>query len=292
MNENKYDGIVDIESKEYPILLKEINKPPERLYYRGKWNPELFKNCLAVVGARRMTRYGRNATDIIVSEIANVGVTIVSGFMYGVDAKAHEAALNAGGKTIAVMPCGIDYITPPYQKALYYRIIDNGGLIVSEYEPGKRPSPGMFVARNRIVAGLSQSTLVIEGTKKSGTMITAGLAMDYYRNLFAVPGPITSTLSEGPNHLIFHGAYPARSADDILHSYDLSSSKSSQISKNNQVYSKIEQLVLEELNKEPLEIDELARNLQLNPSESGGCISLLQVKGLIEEENGKFYLVS
>lgn len=286
---NAYDGIVDINSVEYPQLLKETADAPLRLYFRGKWNPELFDYCLAVVGTRKISRYGRCCTQSLVEDISRAGVTIVSGFMYGVDAAAHKAALDAGGKTIAVMPCGIDYITPHYQTELYQRILDNDGLIISEYEPGRKTCNGYFVARNRIVAGLSQATLVVEGAKKSGTMITAGLTIDYDRYLFAVPGPINALYSQGPNYLIQQGAYLASSSRAILQMYDLSMNEYKTNKKKIEL-PKEEQLIMGELHKEALEIDELSRRLAMFPAQLAAFISILQIKGLIEEENGRFYV--
>ena len=288
----EYDGKVDLNSEEYPGLLKEINDPPKQLYYRGKWDPDLFEYCLAVVGTRRITRYGRNMTDLIVSDVANAGITVVSGFMYGVDAYAHAAAINGGGKTIAVMPCGIDTILPVYQKELYLKIIKTGGLIVSEYNPGVRVRNGMFVKRNRIVAGLSQATLVVEGAKKSGTMITAALTLDYNRFLFAVPGHATSTYSQGPNFLIKQGAYTACCANDILETYELSlSQKRTHINQQNK-FSTTEQKIIEQLKCEPLEIDEISRRTKLSSSETAGTVSMLQLNGVVEEDRGKLFIKS
>jgi len=133
---------VSIDSPQYPKLLKMIPAAPKKLYYKGDWDEKIFAQCLAVVGARRMTRYGKQITDLLVSELAAVGITIVSGFMYGIDAAAHQATVNIQGRTIACMPCGIDIIHPSYQKKLYEQILDNHGLIISEYEtnffPAKR----------------------------------------------------------------------------------------------------------------------------------------------------------
>lgn len=281
-----YDGIIDIQSKEYPGLLKQISDPPEKFYYRGRWDPALFDYCLAVVGTRQITRYGKQATDAIVMPVAASGVTIVSGFMYGVDARAHTAALNGGGRTIAVMPCGIDHILPVYQKELYHNIIDTGGLIISEYKPGIRVRSGMFVKRNRIVSGLSQGTLVVEGAKKSGTMITANLTLDYNRYLFAVPGPVGAFYSEGPNFLIKHGAYAVTGSEDIMNMFDLSFRENN---KYDIVLSEEEEIIVRHLSAGPLEIDELARSLRWDISLLNGCLSLMEIKGLVEVDEGKYH---
>ena len=148
-------NIVTMDDPKYPGLLKEAKKSPEVLYYKGDWDEAIFENCLTVVGSRRMTKYGKQITEKIVSEIAGAGITIVSGFMYGIDATAHKAALEAGGRTIAVMPCGIDIIHPEYQKELYEEILKNKGLIISEFEGAHPPAVWTYPRRNKIMAGLS-----------------------------------------------------------------------------------------------------------------------------------------
>lgn len=215
--------VIDIESQEYPWLLKKIKKPPKQLYYKGEWNPDIFKNCLAVVGSRRMTAYGKHVAEKLVIEIAAVGITIVSGFMYGIDAVSHRAALTAGGRTIAVMPCGINIIHPAYQEKLYNDILKNKGLIISEFEGDFPPEVWTYPKRNRIVAGLSNAALIIEAGDKSGSLITANYAKEYKRKLFAVPGPITSSNSVGIVQLLKEGALIASKAKDILEHYDLKS---------------------------------------------------------------------
>ena len=141
---------VDINDSKYPTLLKNIPNPPKILYYKGEWGSEIFENCLAVVGSRKMTSYGTQVVQRLVLEIASRGVTIVSGFMSGVDAQAHKITLDAGGKTIAVMPCGIDLIHPGNQKELYNRILDSGGLILSEYEGRELPQLLTYPKKNKI----------------------------------------------------------------------------------------------------------------------------------------------
>jgi DNA processing protein len=188
-----------IDSSYYPDLLKKSCRPPEKIFVRG--NREMFKEtfraCLSVVGSRKMTSYGKRATQKFVRTLAGRGITIVSGFMYGIDAEAHRAAIDAGGKTVAVMPCGIERICPAYQKELYYEILNSGGYILSEYEGDKSPRNWTFPQRNRIVAGLSQALLVVEAGGKSGTLITAKYARKGNRKIFAVPGSIFSANSKG-----------------------------------------------------------------------------------------------
>ncbi|MCH7605430.1 DNA-protecting protein DprA, partial [Patescibacteria group bacterium] len=209
-------NVITKKQRKYPALLAQGGDAPKQLYYRGSWDDELFDKCLAVVGTRRMTNYGKRITEQFIGEIAAAGVTIVSGFMYGIDATAHKAALQAGGKTIAVMPCGIDLIHPEYQADLYQEILDAGGLIISEYEGTYPAVSWMFPRRNRIVAGLSQATLVVEAGENSGALITANFAKKYGRKIFAVPNPLTSAVSKGVTQLLKEGAELVGSADDIL----------------------------------------------------------------------------
>ncbi len=213
---------IKVGDKEFPNLLKEIKDCPQKLYYKGNWDKEIFANCLAVVGSRRMTSYGRRVSEQIVSEIGAAGITIVSGFMYGGDACAHQAAIKASGRTIAVMPCGIEIIHPEYQIDLYYSILKNNGLIISEYEGKTAPALWTYPKRNRIIAGLSKAVLIVEAGLQSGTLITAEYAKKFNRKIFVVPGPITSPVSLGTAKLLKEGATLVTSAQDVLDYYDLS----------------------------------------------------------------------
>ena len=219
--------VIEKENLQYPELLKQISDAPAQLYYKGIWpassadeNENLFENCLAVVGSRHMTQYGKKATEQLISEVAAAGITIVSGFMYGVDAAAHKAAVDAGGKTLAVMPCGIERIHPSHQKDLYDKILETGGLIISEWDGDGMPMLWTYPKRNRIVAGLAKATLVVEAGLESGSLITADFAKKFQRKVFAVPGPITSEVSKGTAKLIQEGAMLVNSADDILEFFD------------------------------------------------------------------------
>ncbi len=283
-------NIVKSNSLEYPWLLKEIDHPPGKLYYKGSWNSEIFEKCLAVVGSRRMTNYGKCITNKLVSEIAGAGITIVSGFMYGVDATAHKAALEAGGRTIAVMPCGIEVIHPEYQETLYKEILENNGLIISEFEGTFPPALWTYPRRNRIIAGLSLATMVIEAGEKSGSLITAGFARKYKRELFAVPGPLTSTLSKGTLQLIKEGASMVTSAKDVLATYGITNHKFSECPLQFSKLSKLEQTIIKKLQQEPMEIDTLSRLLEISASEIGSALSLMQLKSLLFEEDGKYYV--
>ena len=189
------ENVVTINDPRYPSLLKQISDPPKQLYYKGEWQDDIFENCLAVVGSRRMTTYGKQIAERLVSEIASREITIVSGFMYGIDATSHKAAVDIGGKTIAVMPCGIELVHPEYQVKLYDEILENKGLIISEYNGNLLPTNWTYPRRNRLVAGLSKAVMVVEAGEKSGSLITANFARKFKRKIFAVPGPLTSILS-------------------------------------------------------------------------------------------------
>jgi len=280
------EGVVDIKNKKYPKALKEIKNPPKRLYYRGNWDEDIFENCLAVVGSRRMTSYGRRIAEKMVRDIASSGVTIVSGFMYGIDATSHRASLDGGGRTIAVMPCGVNIVHPEYQGELYNDILKNKGLIISEFEKDFPPDAWTYPKRNRIVAGLSKSTFVVEAALKSGSLITAGFAKKYKRRIFALPGPTSSKVSEGTNQLIKNGASIVTCAQDILDFYDIKKSDSNNL--NFQKAEGLEKKILEILKREPMEIDALSRMFEIPSSKIGTILSLMTMKGLISQEGGKY----
>ena len=312
-------GIVKLNDKNYPSLLKSIGKDaPKQLYYKGNWDENIFENCLAVVGSRRMTTYGKQITQKLISEIACKGITIVSGFMYGIDATAHKAALDVGGRTIAVMPCGINIVHPEYQVKLYDEILENKGLIISEYEGDFLPTLWSYPRRNRIVAGLSKATLVIEAGEKSGSLITANLAKKFNKKVFAVPGPLTSVLSKGTSQLIKEGADIVTCANDVVKFYGNSSemfkaklstlarglSSATNISRDversvprggacdgrGRTSTQLEDVIVQKLQEEPMEIDILSRLLKVPITDLGTTMSLMQIKGLVFIENGKYYV--
>lgn len=278
---------VKINSQKYPALLKQISSPPSKIYYKGNWDNKLFDKCLAVVGTRQMTSYGRRVTEWLVADVASMGITIVSGFMYGVDAQAHRAALIAGGRTIAVMPCGINVIHPAHQEKLYAQIIENNGLIISEFAGDFLPQIWSYPRRNRIVAGLSQATLVVEAGEKSGSLITAALAQKYRRKLFSVPGPLTSPCSKGTLQLIKNGAAVVTGAGDILEEYGVSPAPNNNKSL---AENKVEQDILDKLIEEERSIDVLSRLIKIPAAELGALLSLMQLRGVINQEAGKYYI--
>lgn len=284
------EQIITIEDERYPKLLKEIgSQAPKKLYYKGNWNDDIFKNCLAVVGSRHLTNYGRRTTEQLVTEIAASGITIVSGFMYGGDEAAHSATVRVGGRTIAVMPCGIDIIHPEYQKKLYNEILKKNGLIISEYEGKFLPVNWTYVQRNRIVAGLSKAILVVEAGLNSGSLITAGYAKKYGRKIFAVPGQITSEVSKGTIKLIKEGAEVATEARDILEHYNILR-KARLYAKSSLNIGREEQEIINQLKREPMEVDTIARALGVSVAKIGTTLSLMQLKGFINQDSGKYYV--
>jgi DNA processing protein len=212
-------GVVTIDDSRYPKLLKEIVDPPFLLYVRGKKSdaPVDMEKTIAVVGSRKATPYGIAITKQLVHDLVVSGYTIISGMAYGIDAVAHEEAVASGGKTIAVLGCGVDVIAPQRNTHIYRKLAYEGyGAIISEMPLGLLPEKGLFVARNRIISGLSRGVVVIEGEKDSGTLITARNAGEQGRDVFAVPGPITSATSRGPSILLKNGAILVESVHDIL----------------------------------------------------------------------------
>jgi DNA processing protein len=205
----------------FPPLLRAIHDPPAGLFVRGAAEPELLaRPAVGIVGARACSGYGASVARSLARELAAAGLVVVSGLARGVDAEAHRGALEAEGTTVAVLGCGVDRDYPAAHAELARRVAD-AGLIVSEYAPGVEPAPWRFPARNRIVAGLCAATVVVEALERSGALITADLALEEGREVFAVPGEITSSLSAGTNALLKLGAAPLTSAGDVLASFGL-----------------------------------------------------------------------
>lgn len=291
------ENAIEIQDQRYPELLKKIKGAPKKLYYKGEYDDDIFENCLAVVGSRRLTSYGRRMTELLVSEIAAAGVTIVSGFMYGGDEAAHRAAVEVGGRTIAIMPCGINLIHPEYQEELYQKILDNHGLIISEFEGSFSPALWTYPKRDRIVAGLSQAVLVVEAGLVSGTFITVRHARSFGRRIFAVPGPLTSEVSKGTAQMIKEGAEVVTEAGDILKFFNLKETKPifRQDAKNcltglSNSKDGVDGKIMECLKREPLEADALAEALKIPVSKISAGLSLMQIRGFIKQEGDKYYV--
>jgi DNA processing protein len=206
----------------YPGLLAQIPDPPPRLWVRGDEPLDVLERpAVAIVGARACSGYGRSVARLLATEAAAAGAVVVSGMARGIDGEAHRGALAAGGTTVAVLGCGIDRDYPAAHAELARAILAGGGLVLSEYEPGVEPAPWRFPARNRIIAGLARATVVVEARERSGALITADFALEDGREVLAVPGEITSTLSAGTNGLLRLGATPATRPADVLEAIGL-----------------------------------------------------------------------
>ncbi len=272
----------------YPSLLKETFDRPPVLYVRGKISTE-DDLALAVVGTRRMSAYGRQATEQIVGDLARSGITIVSGLARGVDATAHAAALRANGRTIAVLPCGVDSVYPAAHERLARQIMEHGAL-VSEYPLGTRPQKDSFPRRNRIIAGMSLGVVITEAPVESGALITARLAADENRDVFAVPGSIFSPLSAGCNALIQEGAKLTRSADDVMAELNLSAVAAQAELEQVVPASETEALLLARLTAEPTHIDEVTRQSSLSAGDVSSGLALLELKGMVRQVGNMHYV--
>lgn len=287
-------SVLTISDPKYPMLLKKIPDAPFLLYVRGKRGKDSIdlERTIAVVGTRKVSRYGVEVTQKIVTDLVAIGTTIVSGLAYGVDAVAHQAAIDAGGKTIAVLGCGIDIIAPPSNTRLYRSIAEEGhGALVSEMPLGLRPSKGLFPARNRIISGMSLGVLVTEGADDSGALITARYAAEQGREVFAVPGPITNPMSRAPAKLLKSGAKLVESVDDIVEELKMlgtGSTKGAGIS----VYeggSAEEKKVLTLLMQDRRHIDELVRLCGLTSAQVAATLTILEIKGVVKDYGEKVY---
>ena len=276
--------------QDYPSRLKEIYDYPPILYVRGSLLPE-DEWCLAVVGTRRATVYGRQVTEEIVADLAQSKITIVSGLAKGIDSVAHQAALEAGGRSIAVFACGLDIVYPAENANLARRIMQHGALI-SEYPLGTRPKADNFPRRNRIMSGLSLGVLIAEAGETSGAMITARLALEQNREVFAIPGSILSPASNGTNHLIQEGAKLVRDYTDILEELNLTAVARQIEMKEVIPASDTESLLLKQLSAEPIHIDEICRSSGLSTSAVSSTLAMMELKGLVKQIGAMNYVLA
>ena len=279
-------GILNISDKNFPADLKKITPKVTNLYFKGRFRKNIFEKSLTVVGSRKMTHYGQRIIENLLPPLVESGVTVISGFMYGVDQQAHKITLQTGGMTIAVLGWGIDWQVEEADKKLYWEI-ESKGLILSEYPAGISPQLWMFPRRNRIMAGAARAVLVIEAALNSGSLITATYARKYNKKLYAVPGPATSAVSQATNKLIKEGqAKMVTEADDILTDMHWTAS----VEKSKVHHSPGESdLLLNLLANQPLTIDEIALSLKTAVEKVSVRLSLLQLKGKIVENDGKYY---
>ncbi len=277
-------------SEAYPPALTGIYDPPPTLYVRGEC-PLDGERMIAVVGSRRCTRDGQRAAREFARGLAENGVTVVSGMARGIDSCAHRGALDGGGRTIAVLGCGVDICYPPENDRLMAEILDSGGAVVSELVPGSTPLPGNFPARNRIISGLSEGTLLVEGARASGAMITVNLALEQGRDVFAVPGGIYSPLSEAPNRMILDGATPVLSHWDILEHYRWAQRPSENpVRKAGPVeLEPDEKAIVEPLREQALSFDELAAATGFSAARLNSHLTMLELRGIIEKVPGGLY---
>lgn len=271
----------------YPGLLKQIYDPPTVLYFKGELKDE--EKTLAVVGTRKITGYGKVATGEFVKGLVAGGLTIVSGLAKGVDSQAHLSTLHVGGRTIAVLGGGLNYIYPPENKSLAEQIVQSGGLILSEFPPDYPSLPGNFPSRNRIISGLSLGVLVIEAAEDSGSLITARLALEQGREVFAVPGPITSNLSKGPIDLIKEGARVVMNAEEVLDELGINQVQSASFKVQSENLTEDEKKVLDCLENEQLHIDEICRKLNLSAAKVSGTLLKMEISGFVQNLGSGIY---
>lgn len=272
---------------DYPINLKRIYDPPPVLYYRGEIRPE-DRQALAIVGARRATAYGKITAHRLSGELAKHGFTVVSGMARGIDTQAHLGALEAGGRTIAVLGCSLDHIYPPENAGLMQKI-EARGAVLSEFPPGTPPEPGNFPIRNRIISGLTLGTVVVEAGERSGALITSDFALEQGREVFAVPGPVTSPASKGCHRLLKEGAKLVETVADILEEYQMQPLFTGEAS-GRPALTPDEMLLLDMLTALPRHLDELIEETGRPAADIGAALTFLQLKGLVRQLPGKFFL--
>jgi DNA processing protein len=273
--------------RDLPELLQQIHDPPRGLFLRGAADTDILAlPAVAIVGARACSPYGAQVARMLGRELAAAGLVVVSGLARGIDGEAHRGALDAGGLTVAVLGCGIDRDYPAAHAELARRICERG-LVVSEYEPGVDPAPWRFPARNRIIAGLTAVTVIVEARERSGALITADFALEDGREVFAVPGEITGTLSTGTNRLLRQGATPLTTADDVLELFGLAASQRPRVP----TVGPSATAVLERLADGAASADELARTTGLGPGPLAAALAELELAGLASEADGRYRAV-
>ncbi len=285
--------VVTIWDAAYPTALRTIFDPPPVLFVKGDFlEQDTF--AIGIVGTRKATHYGNQAARMLSADLAQRGITVVSGLARGIDTVAHQSALDAGGRTLAVLGCGLDTIYPPENRKLYEQI-PNAGALISEYPFGIKPEPGNFPGRNRIISGLSLGVVVVEAGEQSGALLTATFAADQGREVFAVPGNINSTASRGPNLLIKNGAKIVTDVEDIINELRVLPQSIDRRKKLDKLPAP--QLLPEEesvyaaISTEPIHIDALSETLRISTSELLGLLLQLELKGAVVQLPGKLFVV-
>jgi DNA processing protein len=276
------------EDAAYPSRLKEIDQPPPVLYLRGELRQE-DEWAVGVVGTRRFTSYGRQVTEQVAGTLAHNGVTVVSGLARGIDAIAHQAALEAGGRTLAVLGSGVDIVYPPEHQKLAERICENGALI-SDYPPGTQPEGVNFPPRNRIISGLSLAVVVVEAGQTSGALITASFAAEQGRDVLAVPGHIFAPQSWGTNRLIRDGATPLLEPQDVLEALNLTQVVEQRTARVLLPADPTEAQLYQLLGLEPMHVDEIRAQIDLPIELVSGTLALMELKGLVRRVGGMQYV--
>lgn len=277
------------DDSDFPENLRQIPSSPKEMYLLGSpFASWIARPKVAIVGSRKVSSYGREVTERLAGELAAVGVVIISGLALGIDSIAHKAALDAGGLTVAVMPGGLDRIYPASHRNLARQILNQGGALISEYPVGANIFKQNFIARNRLVSGLSDALLVTEAAAASGTIHTARFALDQGKSVMAVPGNITSPMSIGTNNLIKSGALAVTSADDIFFALgiDPARHKAQRVFKG----SLLEEKALELLRSGVSSQEELALALGIDGSQLGPVLTMLEINAYIRPAGGGFWL--
>jgi DNA processing protein len=284
-----------IAQADFPSLLKEINDPPEELWLEGNFPNEKENKFLAVVGSRKFSRYGKEACEELISGLAGYPIVIVSGLALGIDAIAHQSALKNKLLTVAIPGSGLDrkVLHPFSNHRLADEIVEAGGCLMSELEPECPAGIHTFPRRNRIMAGISHAVLIIEAGERSGTLITARLAMEYNRDVLVVPGSIFSPSSRGANSLIHQGAMPINSSNELLQALGFDTEEAS-ADKQGRLFenlSEVEQKIVELLSTDSYPRDELIDLAELSISEANIILSTMEIKGIIKEAMGEVRLI-
>lgn len=291
MNEWKKWPVKELLNKDLPKCLQIIRPEIKKIYYRGIWDEDLFKKVLAIVGSRQITQYGRTVIEKLMPELVLRKTTVISGFMYGVDTEAHLKCLDLGGKTIAVLGSGLDEFYPKENDKLYTKILETGGLVISEYENNFKPTKWTFPQRNRIVAGLSNmGILIIEAGIKSGSLITAKLGLEQRKKILAVPGPINSITSEGTNWLIKSGAAKIITESNDIFEDKIQMPEQESLFKDYRHLSESEKNIIDILENEAVTLNEICQRMNKTINVMSPLLSLMLIKDLITEEDGKFYI--